>query len=292
MSDKFTPSDVVEIPIELERYELFAAPIYHFNVDRREFIKLFGGGVIIVFTLKGALAQETGEGRRQSSESGRRAGNQSLPKDVNAWLHIGEDGAVTVLTGKVEFGQDIRTSLTQVVAEELRVPLASIKLVMGDTDLTPYDMGTFGSQTTPRMSPQLRKAAATAREALIALAAEQMKADRASLTADDGKVTNLSTKQSLTYSQLTHSQKLLKQISDDVPSTPADKWKVTGKSAPKVDGRDFVAGKHKYTSDVKRPGMLYGKIVRPSAFNAKLVSADTKAAEALPGVTVIKDGNF
>ena len=189
MSDELNRSDTIEIPIEVERYELFAAPTYHFNVDRREFIKLFGGGMTIVFTLKGVLAQETGERRPQSGESGRRAGNQSLPKDVNAWLHIGEDGTITVFTGKVEFGQDIRTSLTQVVAEELRVPVAAIKLVMGDTDLTPYDMGTFGSRTTPTMAPVLRKAAAAAREALIDLAAEQMKADRTSLTADDGKVT-------------------------------------------------------------------------------------------------------
>jgi isoquinoline 1-oxidoreductase len=292
MSDERNQSDIIEIPIELERYELFAAPTYHFNVDRRDFVKLFGGGIAIVFTLKSALAQETGERERQAGESGRRAGSQSLPKDVNAWLHISVDGTVTVFTGKVEFGQDIRTSLTQVVAEELRVPVSSIKLVMGDTDLTPYDMGTFGSRTTPTMAPQLRKAAATAREALLDLAVEQMKADRASLTADDGKVTNLNTKQSLSYSKLMHGQKLAKQISDDVPTTPADKWKVTGKSTAKVDGRDFVTGKHKYTSDLKRPGMLYGKIVRPSAFNAKLVSADTKAAEALPGVTVVKDGNF
>ena len=292
MSDERNQSDIIEIPIELERYELFAAPTYHFNVDRRDFVKLFGGGIAIVFTLKGAIAQETGERERQAGESGRRAGNRSLPKDVNAWLHIGEDGTVTVFTGKVEFGQDIRSSLTQVVAEELRVPMSSIKLVMGDTDLTPYDMGTFGSRTTPTMTPQLRKAAATAREDLLDLAVEQLKADRASLTADDGKVTNQKTKQALSYSQLTRGQKLLKQISDDVPTTPADKWKVTGQSTPKVDGRDFVTGKHKYTSDIKHPGMLYGKIVRPSAFNAKLTSADTKAAEALPGVTVVKDGNF
>jgi nicotinate dehydrogenase subunit B len=292
MSDERKPSEVIEIPIELERYELFATPTYRFNVDRREFFKLFGGGIAIVFTLKEALAQEAGGRERQAGESGRRAPNQSLPKEIGGWLHIGEDGAVTVFTGKVEVGQDIRTSLTQVVAEELRVPLTSIKLVMGDTDLTPYDMGTFGSRTTPTMAPQLRKAAAAARELLLDLAAEQMKADRTTLAAGDGKITNLKTKQSLSYGELTRGQKLLKQISDDVPTTPADKWKIAGQSAPKVDGRAFVTGKHKYTSDLKRPGMLYGKVVRPSAFNATLVSADTKEAEALDGVTIVKDGNF
>jgi len=290
MSNKLESPDVIEIPIELERYEMFAAPTYRFKVARREFFKLFGGGVAIVFTLKGELGQEGGA--RQAGESGRRGPNASQPKEIGGWLHIGEDGAVTVFTGKVEVGQDIRTSLAQAVAEELRVPMASIKLVMGDTDLTPYDMGTFGSRTTPTMAPQLRKAAAAARELLLDLAAEQMKADRSALTADDGKISNLKTKQALSYGQLAHGQKLMKQISDDVPTTPADKWKVAGQSAHKVDGRDFVTGKHQYTSDMKQPGMLYGKIVRPSAFNATLVSADSKAAEALAGVTVVKDDNF
>src|SRR5205085_4452582 len=131
-----------------------------------------------------------------------------------------------------------------------------------------------------------------ARELLLDLAAEQTKADRAALAAGDGKVTNLSTKQSWTYGQLARGQKLLKQTADDMPTTPADKWKVAGQSLPKVNGRAFVTGKHQYTSDLKRPGMLYGKVVRPSAFNAKLVSAETKAAEALAGVTVVKDGDF
>jgi nicotinate dehydrogenase subunit B len=295
MSDMIMPPDLIEIPIELERYELFAAPTYRFGVDRREFFKLFGGGIAIVFTLKDVLAQETRQptsSGRQAGEAGRPAQNQSLPKELGAWLHIGEDGAVTVFTGKVEVGQDIRTSLAQAVAEELRAPMASISFVMGDTDLTPFDMGTFGSRTTPTMAPQLRKAAAAARELLLDLAAEQMKADRAALTLDDGRVTNLRTRQSLGYGQLAHGQKLLKQISDDVATTAPAQWKVAGQSIPKVDGRAFVTGKHKYTSDMKRPGMLYGKVVRPSAFNATLISADTGAAEAMAGVTVVRDGNF
>src|ERR1019366_4134409 len=101
------------------------------------------------------------------------AGNrphESLAKAIGAWLHIGENGAVTVYTGKVEVGQNIRTSLSQCVAEELHVPVSKIQMVMGDTQLTPFDMGTFGSRTTPTMSPQLRKVAAAARNLLIGLA--------------------------------------------------------------------------------------------------------------------------
>ena len=90
----------------------------------------------------------------------------SLPKEIDAWLHIGEDGKVTVYTGKVEMGQNIRTSLSQAVSEELYVPIDKIEMVMGDTQLTPFDMGTFGSRTTPTMNLQLRKVAAAAREML------------------------------------------------------------------------------------------------------------------------------
>jgi isoquinoline 1-oxidoreductase len=295
MSDELNVSETIEPEpyeiIEPERYELYAAPAYHFDVDRRTFFKLFGGGIVVGFMLVEALGGQE-SGGRQSGESGRPTSNTQLPKEVGAWLKIGEDGTITVYTGKVEFGQDIRTSLTQVVAEELLVPLGSIHLVMGDTGLTPFDLGTFGSRTTPTMAPQLRKAAATAREVLIDLAADRWKADRATLTATDGKVMNAQTRQSIGYGQLARGQKLLKQISDDVPTTPATQWKITGTSAPKVDGRDFVTGKHKYTSDMKLAGMLYGKIVRPSAFNATLLAADTREAENLKGVTVVKDGDF
>src|SRR5262249_2003734 len=175
---------------------------------------------------------------------------------------------------KVEFGQNIRTSLSQVVAEELRVPLASVHLTMGYTDLTPFDMGTFGSRTTPTMAPQLRKAAAATREALVDLAAEQWKVDRSTLAVNDGKVINERSKDSIDFGKLTKGQKLLKVISYSAPVTPADQWKITGKSVTKVNGRDLVTGKHRYTSDTKRTEMMFGKVVRPSAFNASLVSVN------------------
>ena len=112
--------------------------------------------------------------RLEGQESGRaRGGGEALPADVNAWLHIARTGAVTVFTGKVEVGQNIRTSLTQAVAEELQVPIAAVTLVMADTAKTPFDMGTFGSRTTPTMDAQLRRVAAAARQELVARAAER-----------------------------------------------------------------------------------------------------------------------
>ena len=189
-------------------------------------------------------------------------------------------------------GQNIRTSLAQAVAEELRVPVSMIKMVMGDTDLTPFDAGTFGSRSTPQMGTQLRKAAAAAREILVGLAAEQWRMERAAIRIQNGLATNVNNGQTFDFAKLVKGEKLVHVIPDDIGLKPAKDWSVCGVSKAKVNGRDFVTGKHEYTSDIVRPGLLFGKVVRPSAFNAVLVSADTKEAEGVTGVRVIRDANF
>jgi nicotinate dehydrogenase subunit B len=278
-------SDKVHAPIALEpeRYELSAAPIYRFDLDRRDFFKFLGAGILVVSVLKSAVAAQESGGRA-------RPRGESLPKEIDAWLHIGEDGNVTVYTGKVEVGQNIRTSLSQAVSEELHVPMGTIALVMGDTQLTPFDMGTFGSRTTPTMNLQLRKVAAAAREMLIDLAAAKWGVDRNTLSATDGRVID-SGKRSMPYATLISGQQLTHTVPADTALLPAANWKVAGESAPKVGGREFVTGEHRYPSDQKLPDMLYGKIVRPTAFGATLLSVDTQKAEQM-GATVVHDGNF
>jgi nicotinate dehydrogenase subunit B len=271
--------------IEAERYELFAAPGYHFHFDRREFIKTFGLGILFVVPLTRAFPQ-------QQDESGRGGLDNSLPNNIGAWIHIDEKGVVTAFTGKVEFGQNIRTSLTQAVADELHVPVESIRVVMGDTELVPFDMGTFGSRTTPTMAPQLRKAAAAAREMLIAMAAEQLNLQPGDLRLVNARFENHDKSKTLTLAEVAKGRKLVKVIPENIAITKASDWTIAGKSLNKVDAGDFVSGKHHYTSDIKREGMLYGKVVRPTTLNATLRSANTKAAEAIPGVTVVVDGNF
>jgi isoquinoline 1-oxidoreductase len=277
---------LTDFPIEPERYELHEEAARSCELSRREFFRIAGGGVVVAFVLADALASA------QPPRGGRRGSGGSVPREIGAWLHIGEDSAVTVYTGKVEIGQNIRTSLTQVVAEELRMPAARVRLVMADTQLTPFDGGTAGSRTTPAMASQLRRVAAAARELLLDLAVEQVKAERGSLIVSDGKVVSPQGKRSIDFGQLTQGKKLMKVIGDEVPTTPAEKWKVAGTSVSKVDGRAFVTGAHQYASDVKRPGMLFGKVLRPASFKAKLVAVHTGDAEALPGVTVVKDGDF
>ena len=273
--------------LEPERYELAAAPLYQFelslDVNRRRFFELLGCGMAVLLLADDDAAQESGFGRGFRGQR---------PVQVSAWLHVGEDGMVTVFTGKAEVGQNIRTSLTQAVAEELRTPIGSIRMVMADTERTPFDMGTFGSRTTPDMSKQLARVAAAAREALVDLAAEHFQCDRDVLNAAEGKVTRAGAVDAVAYGVLTKGQQILKSVAPDQALVPAEKWTVAGTSVAKLDGRDFVTGRHKYASDVKRPDMLFGKVLRPSAFEATLESVDLRQAEAMEGVVAVRDGDF
>ena len=268
--------------MEPERYELREARRYTFELERRAFMRLFGGGLAVMVAASDLVAQESGRARPQ--------GRGDVP-DLAAWLHIDETGRVHVCTGKTEIGQNIRTSLAQTVADELRVPLTSIAMVMADTARTPFDQGTFGSLSTPRMAPLLAKAAATARDMLLDRAAAQLQRDRGSLIARDGRVAAPDGR-SISYGELTKGQTLTGLIPASLVLEPAARWQVRGTRAKKVNGRDFVTGAHRYTPDLSRPGMLFGRVIRPDGYGAALVAVDDAAARALPGVTVVRDADF
>lgn len=268
-------------PIEPERYEILEPQRYHFDLDRRDFLRVAGAGLLVVI----ALPRETGAQESGQSGRGRAEG------DLAAWLHIDEHGAVTVYTGKVEIGQNIRTSLAQAVADELKVPMRAITMVMADTGLTPYDAGTFGSQSTPRMAPQLARAAATAREMLIDEAAARWSVDRSTVTLANGKAAGPGGR-TLTYGELTRGQKLSRTIPATAAAAPTEAWALRGTPQPKVDGRLFVTGRHAFVPDISRPGMLFGRVVRPPAIGAALVSLDDSRARAMAGVRVVRDGDF
>ena len=250
-----------------------------FEMTRRQVLKLFGGGLFVaVVPVHDSVWSQRGQ--------------QQAPQNLDAWLHIGKDGAVTVLTGKVEVGQNARTSVTQAVAEELRVSPANVKVVMGDTDLVPFDMGTFGSMTTPRMVPQLRRAAAAAREALIDMAAKRLGVARATLVAADGKVGGGGSGEAVGYGELVGDGKITTLIPRDVALTPPEQWKVLGTALPRVGADEVVRGSHKYTSDLAVEGMLYARVLRAPSLGAKLLSADTSKAESMAGVKVVRDRSF
>ena len=261
-----------------------ASPQFQEPYTRRDFFKTLGQGIMVLYLVPSVLAQEGGN-------AGRAGRGGAATNAISAWIHIGEDGTVTVYSGKTEVGQNARTALNQAVAEELRVPISSVKMVMADTDLVPYDAGTFGSQTTPRHAPILHRAAAAARGVLLDMAAQRFQADRATLNVADGKISKPGG-ESVTYGELTKGQKFTATITDSTQVFPVTDWKIAGTSVPKVNGRDFVTGRHKYTSDLKLDGMLYGKVLRGPTLGAKIVSVDTSAAEAMEGVKVVHDGSF
>ena len=245
-------------PFEPTTDELPIGPGFQFALDRRKFLQLSGGGLIVAFTLRDIFSSEDKTIFGETSEA--------PVSEVAAWIHIGEDGKVTVYTGKVEVGQNIRTSLSQMVAEELIVPLSSITMIMGDTDLVPYDRGTYGSLTTPQMGPQLRKAAATARQALLEMAAKNWNTPASDLEAENGMILYKSANKKISYGELTKGKQLLMPVADNVQLIPPKDWKLAGKTVPKINGSTFITGKHVYVSDMKLPGMLHGKVLRPPSY--------------------------
>jgi isoquinoline 1-oxidoreductase len=271
--------------LEPERYEFTSGSLHHFELARREFFKLLGAGIAVFAVTKNAqAAQETAPSHGFHP--------QDLPTDISAWLHVGEDGTVTTFCGKVEIGQNIRTSLAQTVADELRVPFESVRMVMGDTALTPFDAGTFGSRTTPTMTPQLRRVASAARDLLIDAAAKEWNIAPSSVKAANAKLTDPASGRSLTYAALARGKTVAQNLSAEDPVTPPPDWTVAGKPLPKVDARDFVTGRHQYTPDLHPAGMLHGKVLRPPSFGATLNSYDDSVTKTMSEVVIVRDGDF
>ena len=253
------------------------------GMPRRGFLKLLGGGIFIFFQpwpyieLSGITAEQA----------------RSLPKDYNAFLQITEEGTVKCFTGKIEMGQGIITSLAQTMADDLEVPFERIQMVMGDTDLCPWDAGTWGSQTTRSFGPNMRAASAEARGVLMEMASEKLGVPVVQLVVKDGVITDSKNqKNKISYGQLAKGQRIERYL--DVKPLPEDHTKFTliGKSFNRVDSKLKVTGEAKYTGDIKLPGMVYARILRPRSYGAKLISADTAEAEKLPGVQVVRDGDL
>ena len=273
---------------EAERYEMTEAPRHHFELQRREFFRVMGAGAVVLVATRGVLAQQ---GRGGAAAAGP-ALPAVMPEEVNAYIHIGENGAVTAFSGKVEIGQNNRTMFTQLVAEELRVPLARVNVITGDTGRTPWDRGTVGSESAPILGLQFRRAGAAAREMIVARAAQTWNVDASRLTARDGRVSETGGSRTATYAELLKGQELAQVIPKEVKPTAPSQWTIAGTDVPKVDGRDFVTGKHGYLSHMKLPGMLHGKMIRPPSYGATIDTVDASAAQAMPGVTVVRDGEF
>ena len=259
---------------------------FDFAMDRRRFVQVLGAGLVIAVSGGPAWTQDRG-GR------GSRGGG---PRAVAARIHLANDGTITVLTGKVEMGQGARTELTQAAAEELRVAVGQVQMVMGDTSLVPDDGVTAGSRTTPSTVPAVRQGAAAARNLLLDLAAGKWNVERGTLEVRDGRITHAASQRTLTYADLARSgeaAEVFKQsVPGDVTLTAVEEWRVMGTSVPRSNRRDLVTGAHQYPSDLTRPGLLYGKVLRAPSYGAKLLSVDLSSARAMKDVVTVQDGTF
>jgi nicotinate dehydrogenase subunit B len=240
-------------------------------LDRRNFCKLLGGGIVILVTT-----------RPMELFAQRRA----YPEDPNAYLRIDENGQVTVFSGKIEMGQGVHTSLAQMAAEELGVSLDSITMVMGDTDLCPWDGGTSGSQSTRMFGPAIRAAAAEARTVMMNLAAKKLGVPREQLVVENGVVSHGSRK--VTYGELAQGKQIARLVDEKAVLRSAKEFKFIGKPTKRLDSRDKVTGRAKYAGDMRAPGMLYARILRPPMHGATRKSLDTSKAREMRGVTVVE----
>jgi len=251
------------------------------NLTRREFLKVIGGGIVIFFTI----------GEPSVLEAQRRG--RGYPDDFNAYLRIGADGRVTCFTGKIEMGQGVVTSLAQMLADELDVSLASVDMVMGDTSVCPWDMGTFGSMSTRFFGPPLRAAGAEARIVLIELASEHLKTSPDNLMTKNGVifVKNQKAKQ-VTYAQLAKGRTIARRAKEKPALKTPSEFNIMGKDFLRTDAFEKVTGKAKFAGDIRLPDMLYARILRPPAHGAKLSSVDTSAVEKIAGVRLVRDGDL
>jgi len=250
------------------------------DLDRRQFLKILGSGIVICFVplFHGPDGKVLARG---------------LPTDFNAFLRIHEDGRVSCFTGKIEMGQGIVISLAQILAEELDVPLNSVEMVMGDTNRCPWDAGTFGSMSIKYFGPPLRAAAAEARAILIQLASERLHVPASRLETRSGSVLDKDEpRRQLSYGALVQGKRIERHANQKPTLKARADFTIVGKSAVRTDAEAKVTGRARFAGDISLPGMLYARIVRPPAHGAELIEVDTSASAAVPGARIVRDGDL
>jgi isoquinoline 1-oxidoreductase len=221
------------------------------NLNRRELLKLLGSGIIILFW-----------GGDESLLAAPQRGRE-YPEDFNAYLRITDNGRVTCFSGKIEMGQGVVTSLAQMLADELDVALESVDMVMGDTDLCPWDMGTFGSMSTRFFGPAVRAAGAKARAVLIELAAEHLQVPAEKLTVKDGVIFDKNNKEKqVSYAELAKGKIIARTVREKPTLKTLSEFNVIGRSVLRRDAKEKITGAAKFAGDIRLDGMLYAKVLR------------------------------
>lgn len=256
------------------------------QISRRTVLKS-GGALVVGFSLGGTLGAVFPRGAA--------AGIAGVDKaQVDSWLEIAADGSATVYSGKVELGTGVRTALAQMAAEELGVPIDSVTMVQGDTDTTPDQGGTWGSLTISSSGMEIRQAAATARAVLTARASEKLGVPAAKLEAVDGVIrVKESPDQKVTIASLVGGQRFEIPVDPEAKAKDPKTHTIVGKSIPRVDIPGKATGTYTYMQDVRVPGMVHGRVVRPPALKAKLLEVDESSVSGIPGVIkVVREGDF
>ncbi|MDQ6924490.1 MAG: molybdopterin-dependent oxidoreductase, partial [Pseudomonadota bacterium] len=258
------------------------------HLSRREFVAA-AGALVVSFTLLPRLS--AGQGA-QATRAPTLPGSLKDTSMLDAWIRVDADGTITVFTGKVEFGQGVKTALIQLAAEELFVAPARIQLVTADTSRTPNEGYTAGSNSMKDSGTAIMNAAAQVREMLVGIAASRLGVPADSLVVHDGSV-RAADGRSVAYADLVAGQAL------HVPAQPQSKLRdpkhrtVVGKALPRVDIPGKVTGAVAYVQDLRLPNMAHARVVRPPSYSARLRALDSSAAEKMPGVLkVVRDGSF
>lgn len=256
------------------------------NEGRRRFLRETGQ-LLIGFSLLPSsmtIAKEHANGR---------IGDVPDEGNINTWLRLDAAGDLTVLTGKTELGQGIKTALMQIAAEELDIPMAKVRIVIADTAQTADERYTAGSASITSSGSAIRSAAAEARRILLEMAAAHLNTPAGQLVVKDGMVTALSTKQSVSYAALLNGKSIEGRVTDKAPQKDPSKYTIVGTTWPREDIRSMATGQPVYVQDIRMPGMLHARILRPPVYGAKLSSLP---AGSIPGVTglikVVRNGSF
>jgi nicotinate dehydrogenase subunit B len=213
------------------------------------------------------------------------------PERLEQRIRLERDGTVTAFSGKIDFGQGIRTAFAQLVADDLDVPFERVNVVLGDTAQVPFDFGTFGSHSVAQETPRLRKAAAFARRQLLERASAKLRIPVDRLDTDRGAVVDRGDRR-IPYVELLDGTPLTGPIPDQLPLMPDSRRRYAGQPMPHVEARDIVTGRATFVADVRLPGMLRGAMVRPPGRGAKLRSVNDDAARKMPGViAVVREGD-
>jgi CO/xanthine dehydrogenase Mo-binding subunit len=261
------------------------------RVSRRSFLStgLAAGGVLIVgFGLDGVGRA----GAQSIPDADRFLGKSLAPDMVDSMLAVHKDGSVTVFVGRVDLGTGGRIALRQIVGEELDIPLERIAMIEGDTALTPNQGGTGGSYGVARGGVQLRRAAATARQALLTMAAPRLGRPAGELEVADGVVRARDGSGSVSYGELIGDRAFNLKVDAAAPLTSPDRFRFIGKSLPRPDLPEKITGHHRYLHDLTLPGMLHARVIHPPAYGATLVSVDEASIAGLGGARVVRIQSF